>query len=627
MKRLSLFVFFDKDGYVAKYIEHIVKELKDNSQHLVVICNGFLSAKGRKLFEKYTNDIIVRENFGFEATAWKETLVQFIGWQAIRDYDEILFMNDICYGPIYPLSTVLEKMDEKPDLDFWGITRHYTTTDFTQHHKDGVLPEHIQTYFIVVRKKMLCSPEFRMFWENMPPINNYYDDIGSFETSFTKFFQDRGFTWDTYVNMSEYQGRGYDNFCANYELPYTLMSKNDMPFLRRKSLTQTIENSCAGPEKDAKRAIDYIMHSTSYDVSMIWEDLLRKNNIADLYSRLHLDFVLPRNGVIYPPAEQHRIALLMHVYYQDQIPYCLDYAKNIPDYTDVYVTTTEQNIPAVKEAFNHLRCNKLDIRAVQNRGRDMAALFVGCKDVLEFGDYELICCIHDKKSPQVGVLRGMAFRDITFESVLSTKDYVKNIIGLFEREPFLGYAAFPIMIGHPYWHVLEDTWASPNNFNITMDVLEKCDVHVPVSKDKQPIVYANVFWCRPNALKPLIDLGLDYSDFSPEPMGVDGTFSHGLERAVTYVAQSQGYFSAALYTDEYASIYIPALMLYCRRRANDVKLCQMGLPLSQSGAATGSPETIRARTHLKNAAKSLLYPHKRSYAFVKKVWKKLRRCQ
>lgn len=620
-KRLGIFVFYDDVGYVGRYVDYLLQDMVENLMDLVIVCNGTLSDKGRCVFQKYTNRIYIRENSGFDGTAWKEAVIQFLGFDELAQYDEAVFFNDICYGPVYPFREVFQEMDQKVDLDFWGLTKHFEARDFTGHHKSHIIPEHIQTYFFVVRQKMLVSKDFRTFWTEMSEIKTFSDDIGAFETRFTEFFSSRGFKWDTYVYMEDLKGRDLDNYCFNYDWPCTLLERR-MPMIRRKSLTQFVPNSCIGPEKEARRALRYIEEKTNYDISIIWEDLLRKNNVADLYTRLHLNYILPTESVIYRPLAQRKIALLMHIYYADQVDYCFQYASNMPAYADVYITTIEKNKGTVENRFSKLKCNKLEIRVIQNRGRDMSALYIGCADVLKNNKYDYICCIHDKKSPQVGMLFGMSFRDLTFENTLASKAYVENVIGLLDRNPQLGYLGFPYMIGGPYWPVLANAWASDNNFSSTKAILNRCGINVKVSIDKPPIVYANVFWCRPKALKPLSDLQLTYEDFDHEPLGIDGTFSHALERAVTYVAQSQGYYSGVLYTDEYASIYLPALMLeYSRVFYSYGSLLKAA---NENDIKTNNHVMHKCKTIIKCCIKRTLKPFPKLYNVAASTWKRMR---
>lgn len=562
MNRLGLYVFYDPEGILGKYVKFQLSQLATVCNEIIVICNGSLKPEDRDYLESNNYSVRVRENVGFEATAWKECIQDYIDRSGFQCIDEIVFSNDIAYGPLIPLSEVFEKMGER-NVDFWGITKHFPAADFTQSWANGVIPTHIQTYFFVVRKRLLHSPEFIEFWKSLPRINNYLDDIGKFETRLTHYFEERGFRWDVYTEMDDIKEEGLANFCANYEIPFELVKKG-CPFIRRKALTQYVSNSCSVIEKDPARLLDSLKNNNFFDEAMIYNDLLRKNNLFDLYSRNHWKYILPtkhniagKNGL--------KCALFMHIYYEDELDYCLSYAKNFPVDGDVYITCPEQNKEKVREKLALLlpkhNCNVL---SVETRGRDVSAFLVGCRDILESTNYDAICVIHDKKSPQVGKLFGQNYRDATFDNMLFSKEYVENVVSLFAENPKLGYLGFPKVIGGPYWWVFKNSW-SKGNFENTKELIERCGLNVKVSESKPPFSYGNVFWCKPQILSKLLALNLDYSDFPKEPMAIDGTISHSIERIYPLLAQDAGFYSGTLYTEEYASIYLVALEEELRR--------------------------------------------------------------
>jgi lipopolysaccharide biosynthesis protein len=58
-----------------------------------------------------------------------------------------------------------------------------------------------------------------------------------------------------------------------------------------------------------------------------------------------------------------------------------------------------------------------------------------------------------------------------------------------------------------------------------------------------------MFWARPEALAPLLRLGLSWDEYPPEPLPIDGTMLHALERLLPLVAEESGY--------HYATTYLP----------------------------------------------------------------------
>ena len=50
-----------------------------------------------------------------------------------------------------------------------------------------------------------------------------------------------------------------------------------------------------------------------------------------------------------------------------------------------------------------------------------------------------------------------------------------------------------------------------------------------------------MFWARTAALTPLLELGLSWEDYPPEPLPYDGTILHALERLLPFAVEHAGY--------------------------------------------------------------------------------------
>lgn len=552
INRLIIYFFYDKDGIVDRYVPYMLEDLNKNCSELFVVCNGKLTPEGREIFKKITPNIFVRENIGFDVWAYKESL-EYYGWEKLTEYDEVVLMNFTMFGPVYPFKEMFEEMNQK-NLDFWGITKHhgypfdpFGTVPY------GYIPEHIQSSFICVRKDMLSSPEFHNYWDKMPEVNSYGEAVGRHEAIFTKKFNEYGFKSDVYVNTDDL--KEYTHYPLMIEAK-ELVKNRKCPVFKRKSFTNEYYeflNCCLG--EPTVELYEYLKEYTNYDLDMVWENLLRTDNMADIKDRMHLNYVLPRDHIVRDKgnASIKKVALFLHIYYEDQIDSCISYAQSMPVEADIFITTNSTKCKKVlEEEIKKLQNKIINIIIIENRGRDVSALLVaGAPYVF---DYDLVCFAHDKKTKQFEPYTiGKSFSYKCFENILGSSEYVENIIGKFEEEKRLGMLMPPPPNHAAFYGIFGTEWGS--NYGVTLAIAEKLKLKINCSEVKEPIApLGTMFWFRPNALKPLFDYGWKFSDFPKEPIENDGTILHAIERLYGFVTQSQGYYSVWCMHDKFASI-------------------------------------------------------------------------
>jgi len=544
-KRAAVFVLYDKDGIVDSYIIYLLQELLSVCEKLVVVCNGLLSDDGRTRLEELTSDIIVRDNEGFDAWAYK-TGMEYIGWDNLKDYDELVLLNDTVFGPFYPFSDIFNEMKAK-GVDFWGISKHGRFANPDGLTKGGLFPEHIQTYFIVIGRKMLADLAFRKYWENLQLLKSWNATVSYFESQFTKHFEDLGFSWDVYSNADKELADYYDVSLMSL-MPYEIVKDYKCPFIKRKNFTIEYSSSLTfAVGNSTKRAYDYICENTEYDVDLIWEHILRTGNLRSIKDNMHLNYVLSEKNVEDESIDisKAKVAVFAHITYDDLVDFCADYICSASEIADVYVTTTSEKTGAcIIDRLGQEKLKKLEVIVLPagSKGRDVAALWVALKPYMESYDY--ICFIHNKKSPQVRPLTvGREFGRRCMDNTLVSKEYVINIVGLFEKTPRLGMLFPPPVIHGPYIQLLSFLWTG--NYHNTVALAKRIGANVPIDHGFDPIFpTGGMFWFRTKALKKIIDYDWKYDDFPDEPLPEDGTIGHAFERVYCFAAQSEGFYSA-----------------------------------------------------------------------------------
>lgn len=557
-QRLGIYCFYDKYGHAASFIKTFLDDLMDNLDDLVVVVNGQLSDQARQLFSEYTKTIIVRENKGLDVAAYKQAILT-LGWEKLESYDEVICLNDTVMGPVYPFREMFACMDRK-DVDFWGITAYAgETVDKEQ------IPTHLQAYWHAYRRSLVSSPAFHEYWETMPLWKDYAEVTRKHEMTFTKHFTDLGFTWASYIDWRKYQG--YSSYPLLY-MPMQIVRDDRCPIFKRRSFF--VDYSAYFDQTAGQPALDlyeYLRDHTDYDVDMIWDAILPSYNIDDIRKAMHLDYVLPSQAINPQTHDRPHSAFIYHVYFMDLLEDTCHYIASLPEETDLYITSTEDKIPQIREYMQqHGISHQATFIPVINRGRDVSALLVAACPVVLSGKYDVIGFAHDKKSSQNQEnghhgteSQGFAYK--LMENTLGSEAYVKNILTLFAENPRLGQVTPPPPYHALYFaHTIPHDWGA--NYEITKELLEdRLGIHVPLSPIKPTAsAMGSCYWFRVEALKPLFEYGWKYEDFLPEgQMGEDGTISHAIERANGYICQSRGYYPAWVLSDRYARIEVDSL--------------------------------------------------------------------
>ena len=518
MNRAGFFFIDVNDGFIDDYKIFLLREIKKILSHLTIICNENLPDNIRKNLEKFADEIA----FDKKILADKNNF---------SDYDELILFDDSFFAPIYPFAKMFSKMDaEKPDADFWGITFH---------------GEILQEYFLVFRKKILHSEEFKNFWQ----VEN--------KISVTEYFSEKNFTYAAYCDTREWE-KIYDcKIDVSAMIPEKLLKDFYCPVLSKKIFSVPREKYLKENYGDEPgKCLDFIKNSTNYDVNLILKNILRENNIAVTKSILALNYVLPTNSITGNfESSLKKTAVVAYLYYEDLFAECAEYLCNVPKKISVIVTTnTEEKKSLLEKLFQEKR-RKFDVRVVDGRGRDWAALLAGCADVLK--NFKYLCFVHDKKSVRKNesVLIGKSFSNILWQNVLYSEIFIKNVIATFENDSLLGVLIPP----QPYHGNYQDLFFaqkfwSKETFEKTLELAEKFDIPKKFFDIKiAPLSIGTFFWCRTDALKKIFCQNWTLEDFPKEPMPIDGTICHALERIFPFAAQAEGFFTGTLMTEKFSS--------------------------------------------------------------------------
>lgn len=549
MKRLGIFFCYDKEGIIDDYVLHFLDDICQNLEEISIVSNGDLTDFSQEKLKKYTDNLIFRQNHGFDAAAWRDVMVNHYGFENLLEFDEIVLFNDSFFGPIYSFNKMFDEM-QKENIDFWGITEHAEAPNSNKLCPYKKPPHHIQTYFLVLRRNLVKSHEFQDYWKNLPDYKTHKELTYKHEVVFTKYFSDLGYKWKVYIPLSDEDLKQKNMDLLSFDM-YDMIANRDVPILKRDAFKIGREmHLYYNLANDLSKTIDYVKENTNYDVTLIYKYLLRIMDPNEIVNVLNLIRIFPKNQIC-PYQTDKKVLAIIHVYYDDLWEYDFKYLKNIPEYVDILITTDTDN---KKEFFEenvarHLKNNTKVIK-IYSRGRDMASLLVASRDIVK--NYDYFCFMHDKKPHANDVVTwAKTFRDVLWESNLASESYVNNIIREFDENSSIGLIVPPRIYHGNFFHgYINNYWVE--NFDLVLNLLEQMGINTPINKSNPPLSLGNCFWAKYDALEPIFDLYLDYTDFSQEPMPLDGTISHAIERSYPYIAASRDYLTEIVMTEDYA---------------------------------------------------------------------------
>lgn len=287
------------------------------------------------------------------------------------------------------------------------------------------------------------------------------------------------------------------------------------------------------------------------------EEQIRTINLYDQRQKQHLYKIFPQDRYIgkrnIEKVLNKKAAVVVNLYYIADIDMYLQYLCRLPKTVDIYVATSNTNIyDRVNLEIKRNGWNNIAVLQKINRGRDISALLVTCRDILP--EYEYICFVHDKKEKfAVAKQDGDFWIENLWGNTIASREYLANVLDEFDNCPKLGLLVPPEPAGmyQAAWYNPSSTWGA--SFTPTKDLAGELGLKCHISVDKPPITLGTAFWCRYDALKKLFEKDWKYSSFPEEPLPHDGTISHAIERILGFVAQDAGYQTSIVMNNEYAA--------------------------------------------------------------------------
>ena len=266
MKRLAVYCYYSHSGTVSDNSLAFLRDLKTVCEKVVVIANGSLKSDA---FECVADKVFVRENTGYDAGAYKFFFEEKDFKELLDKTDEIILCNSSFYGPFISFKAIFEEMSWS-NCDFWGLSS-----------SEKNLVKHIQSYFLVFRKRIISDGVLSNFFKNwiLSYDLSYTQVCNVFENGLFAFLNEHNYVWSAYNrNIS----------CDPYVNPYGALAIDKLPILKKKIFTDQFYD-----RNRVLKAVQFIKENFDYDIDILLDGIKQEYGIvylkSDLEEKIDLD--------------------------------------------------------------------------------------------------------------------------------------------------------------------------------------------------------------------------------------------------------------------------------------------------------------------------------------------------
>ena len=234
-----------------------------------------------------------------------------------------------------------------------------------------------------------------------------------------------------------------------------------------------------------------------------------------------------------PPLGVH-----LHIHYLETLPTLLKALERCKDGLydlNLWISTdssykAESINNSLQNSFLFTSNTTIQVRICPNRGRNLGPLLLDLWPDLK--DQALILHLHSKRSVESNL--GEAWLNQLLQNLLPDGETVRALRRQFQQDPKLGLVMpQPPELIRPYLN-----WG--NNFELAERLAEPLGHRL--HRDAVLIFPAGgMFWTKPAAISPLVSCLNTMNELPPEPLPVDGSSLHALERIAPHACEASGH--------------------------------------------------------------------------------------
>ncbi|MET0862068.1 MAG: rhamnan synthesis F family protein [Microbacterium sp.] len=535
-RRLVIYAVTHVRGGPEAHVVLGLEALRSRATRIVVVTLAGVAAGDAEHYGPFADEVVISRALTFDPIIYADVIAERAD---IDEYDEVVLTGDSWFGPVSDIGPVLDRMASQPAA-VWAMVQN--SGDQLEAFPDAGFTGSILPWtWTSVRREVLSRSVWKEYWGRRSSGGKPGEEV--------EFLR----------HMSRSADVAYAFAAVDYPSEHpsiftpSLLLDDGCPFLLRELFL------LYPPYLDRfaviGREVLADLSERGFPLEPVLSNLARTVQPKALYAIAGMLEVLADEDVSYDAARPFRLAAVVHVTDAEPVAQILDRLSFLPSPYDLFVTTTDGKRAERLQRLLDKRADPLrqsvDVRVTPaNRGRDMSDFFVGCRDVLLSGRYDLVLKLHARRIRRKSDNQRRYFRRYQYENLLNTPGYAANLLALFQREPGLGVVFPPMM--HIGYSLMGHAWGGLRD--ASQAVARDLGIDVPFDAVSPLAPFGGMWIGRPEALAPLLQKRWLFRDYNKRSGKQYLDLAKVQERLIAYAAASRGYHARTVLTHEHASI-------------------------------------------------------------------------
>ena len=516
-QKVVLIAHWDPHNIIDPYVEYMAQKLK-NTGRLVIICsaNKNLILPTKNLFDA----IISRTCDGYDFTSWKTA---FTAFPTLYYANEITFCNDSVFGPIGSYNSVFKEM-EQIKCDFWGLTLN-----------TEIMP-HIQSYFLVFRKKTICHYAFHQFIKSIP-LDNSRNNAIKHELRLALWLELNNLIPGCYRPFS-LKNKLYGNQTI---VNWSALPQFGIPIIKRElfksgsNLSMPSWKFLLDKFNYNSKYINEYFYRIGIDISPVLSIGHKSNTFPpSVFSReiKFSSFYLNNNKYVYNNLSSNKIKIgvFIHCNSYEDLNYIIKHLYFLSNKAYFFISTDSYEKKTIINNIIKKYNINANVEVFTNHACYISSFICGFKSKIK--NFEIILKLHTSNSYHLYNNNYNKIKSLIYTSLLGNEKHIKYIIELLYQHKEIGMLlppTFPSIIVEP----LKD---------ISMQkILEKMKINIPFN-EAIDFPVGSMFWSRSEALKHILDLNFKFEDFDQLHFSNDYNLAHIIEKLFLFSCCKAGFY-------------------------------------------------------------------------------------